>query len=198
MPGRNTDDSDADLYAEYHEHVVTETASSEGKVYLRLSDNIPPGPRQQSHSSSGSDDFTFSDISPDLSSSISTNFSELDSALGTPGKGETTGERPGVGAEGGYDFTSRFESYYREHRDTAAERAVYYERKRRVSTETPRKARRFTSEGYEDDVFHMERSRSSGASPSFCLSIYIYRIRTKKRTICLKKLGHGEMSVNLF
>ncbi|KAK2173041.1 hypothetical protein NP493_908g00028 [Ridgeia piscesae] len=164
VPGRNTDDSDADLYAEYHEHIVMETPSSEKKILLHPPDNMPPGPRQQYHSSSESEDFTFSDIAPDLSSSISTNFSDLDSALGTPGKGE----EPKQEAQGGYDFASRFEPFYKEHRDTAADRAVYYDQRRRDRTETTTAAHRFTSEGYEDDVFHMERSHSSGMSLCFC------------------------------
>ena len=180
MPGRNTDDSDADLYAEYHEHIVMETPSSEVKMLLHPPDNLPPGPRQQYHSSSESEDFTFSDIAPDLSSSISTNFSELDSALGTPAKGE----EPKQETEGGFDFASRFEPFYKEHRDTAADRAVYYEQRRRDRTETATAAHRFTSEGYEDDVFHMEGSRTSGTSLCFCEVFVVERNHSSGTSVC--------------
>ena len=180
VPGRNTDDSDADLYAEYHEHIVMETPSSEVKMLLHPPDNMPPGPRQQYHSSSESEDFTFSDIAPDLSSSISTNFSELDSALSTPGKGE----EPKQEGEGGYDFASRFEPFYKEHRDTAADRAVYYEQRRRDRTETATAAHRFMSEGYEDDVFHMEGNRTSGMSLCFCEVFVVERSHSSGTNMC--------------
>ena len=102
----------------------------------------------------------FSDIAPDLSSSISTNFSELDSTVGTPGNKEDSRLR----TEGGYNFSSRFEPYYAEHRETTVDRDAYYEKKRRVFSESRGKSERLTSEGCEDDVFHTEGCHGSGMS----------------------------------
>ena len=102
----------------------------------------------------------FSDIAPDLSSSISTNFSELDSTVGTPGNGDNHR----LQTEGGYNFATRFEPYYKEHRETTVDRDAYYEKKRRVFIESREKSERLTSEGFEDDVFHADRCPGSGMS----------------------------------
>ncbi|XP_071102680.1 sterol regulatory element-binding protein cleavage-activating protein-like [Haliotis cracherodii] len=107
--GRNIEDSDADLYAEYHgDSSFSDFNESSESPYTRKM-------CERSHRSSSS----FSDVKPDLSSTINTQFSSIESS-------------PGARSADAFSFQGLFEGVYEEHRHLVAEGGTKEMRERQL------------------------------------------------------------------
>ena len=114
--GRNINDSDADLYAEFHEPTAFNKPKESSPAPI-MSDLLmgQRSPTFKGHRRSKSD---LSDQVPDLTSSINTDFSTLE-----PSKTLS----PSSGEPSGYDF-SGFDEFYVQHQRTKEEEAEYEQR----------------------------------------------------------------------
>ncbi|XP_070211949.1 sterol regulatory element-binding protein cleavage-activating protein-like isoform X2 [Littorina saxatilis] len=139
--GRNIEDSDADLYAEYHGGKMTpeSTSSSEGSFIERCRAFERRAERNRLAIE------RYEELTPDLASTINTDFASI------PVKGEH------ADSESGFDFHGWFQGVYDEHR--------------RSVTETPQLAREQRIHSSPDDAFlsvpedQRCRSWSQGDSP---------------------------------
>ena len=154
-PGRNIDDSDADLYAEYHESPVF---TGNGHQVTAHTDPNPPKKKTKRHTRNKSADWAV--LAPDLTSTIDTNFTTLakeniqtrkDRTNSDPsqppdlndtehfhqgdddGGIEIPSESPAhrhKRTRSGFDF-SQFDSLYHEHQLTLVDQNAYMEHRAR-------------------------------------------------------------------
>ncbi|KAK7488750.1 hypothetical protein BaRGS_00020047 [Batillaria attramentaria] len=158
--GRNIEDSDADLYAEYHGGKMTpeSTSSSEGSLIerTRAFERRIERNRQAME--------RYSEFTPDLTSTINTDFASMEP------------QSDSVGSQG-FDFQRWVEGVYEEHRDMLRESSSQL-RERRVQSANeanlllpPEDEWRSRSWSQGDNPFAGDDSELDPASPVWCLTV---------------------------
>lgn len=147
VEGRNVEDSDADLYAEYH---GKDSAIGDDLESLDCHDNSSGVRHRVTFSCQSENERDRYELHPDLSSTIETNFTSMhhkkmeDKGKVASGQGqdqnsndantskkETDCDTRQTNASEGYDFRTKFEELYREQRHIVEDSRIREEERRR-------------------------------------------------------------------